>query len=196
MRATRITYVGELGWELYVPTEFAVGVYEDLLATGAELGVRRGGYYAIDSLRLDKGYRAFGRELTPDVGPVEAGLLFACKLRTDVDFLGRDAVEERRRAGPLRRLVSFRVEDPSRCSGAVSSSCATGRAAGQVTSAAWSDTFGCCVGLAWVWDPDGSPVAPAWVDEGQYEVDVAGERHPVTVSRKPLYDEGNERIRN
>ena len=114
MRATRITYVGELGWELYVPTEFAVGVYEDLLAAGADLDVRRGGYYAIDSLRLDKGYRAFGRDLTPDVGPVEAGLLFACKLATDVDFLGRAAVEEVRAAGPLRRLVSFRVGDPER----------------------------------------------------------------------------------
>ncbi len=71
-----------------------------------------------------------------------------------------------------------------------------GRAAGQVTSAAWSDTLGCCVGLAWVWDPDGSPIDVAWVDDASYAVDVAGERHPVTVSRKPLYDEGNERIRN
>src|SRR4029079_5431343 len=76
VRATRLTYVGELGWELYVPVEFAVGVYDDLLAAGADLDVHRGGYYAIDSLRLDKGYRAFGRELTPDFGPVEAGLLF------------------------------------------------------------------------------------------------------------------------
>ena len=78
VRATRITYVGELGWELYVPVEFAVGVYQDLMAAGEELGVGRGGYYAIESLRLEKGYRAFGRELTPDYNPVEAGLLFAC----------------------------------------------------------------------------------------------------------------------
>ena len=74
VRATRITYVGELGWELYVPTEFAVGVYEDLMAAGADLGVANGGYYTIDSMRLEKGYRAFGRELTPDYTPVEAGL--------------------------------------------------------------------------------------------------------------------------
>ena len=105
VRATRITYVGELGWELYVPTEFAVGVYEDLLAAGADLDVHRGGYYAIESMRLEKGYRAFGKELTPDYDPVEAGLLFACKLKTDIDFLGRAAVEESRAAGPRRKLV-------------------------------------------------------------------------------------------
>jgi 4-methylaminobutanoate oxidase (formaldehyde-forming) len=95
-----------------VPTEFAVGVHEDLMSAGADLGVTRAGYYAIDSLRLEKGYRAFGRELNPDYGPVEAGLLFACKLKTDVDFLGRAAVEASRAAGPRRRLVSFVVSDP------------------------------------------------------------------------------------
>src|SRR6185437_12427291 len=105
VRATRISYIGELGWELYVPAEFAAGVYEDLMAAGARLGVVNAGYFAIESMRLEKGYRAFGRELTPDYGPVEAGLLFACKLKGDVDFLGRAAVEEARAAGPGRRLV-------------------------------------------------------------------------------------------
>ena len=99
VRATRITYVGELGWELYVPAEFAVGVYEDLMAAGEHFGVARGGYYAIESLRLEKGYRAFGRELTPNDNPVEAGLLFACKLETDIDFLGRAAVETAKAEG-------------------------------------------------------------------------------------------------
>ena len=120
VRATRITYVGELGWELYVPAEFAVGVYEDLLRVGERFGVGRGGYYAIESMRLEKGYRAFGRELTPGENPVEAGLLFACKLKTDVDFLGRAAVERARAEGPRKRLVSFAVDTPTRCCGAVS----------------------------------------------------------------------------
>ena len=100
VRATRLTYVGELGWELCCPAEFAVGVYEDLMAAGADLGVVNGGYYAIESLRLEKGYRAFGRELTPDYNPVRPGLLFTCKLKTDLGFLGRDAVEKARAAGP------------------------------------------------------------------------------------------------
>src|SRR5260370_644230 len=89
VRATRITYVGELGWELQVPAEFAVGAYEDLMAAGASLGLVNAGYYAIESMRLEKAYRAFRRALTPHYNPVEAGLLFACKLRTDIAFLGR-----------------------------------------------------------------------------------------------------------
>jgi 4-methylaminobutanoate oxidase (formaldehyde-forming) len=120
VRATRITYVGELGWELYVPAEFAVGVYEDLMKAGAAFGVGRGGYYAIESLRLEKGYRAFGRELTPSENPVEAGLLFACKLKTDIAFLGREAVEKARAEGARRKLVGFRVMLRKRCCGAVS----------------------------------------------------------------------------
>jgi 4-methylaminobutanoate oxidase (formaldehyde-forming) len=111
VRATRITYVGELGWELYVPCEFAVGVFELLTAAGQEFGLVNAGYYTIESMRLEKGYRAFGRELTPDVGPVEAGLLFACKLGTGVSFLGREAVEKARAEGPRRRLVSLVVGD-------------------------------------------------------------------------------------
>src|SRR6202011_6126082 len=112
VRATRITYVGELGWELCVPAEFAVGVYRDLMEAGAQFGVGRGGYYAIESLRLEKGYRAFGRELSPSDNPVEAGLLFACKLQTDIAFLGREAVEKARAQGPRRRLVSLVLADP------------------------------------------------------------------------------------
>jgi 4-methylaminobutanoate oxidase (formaldehyde-forming) len=103
VRATRISYVGELGWELYVPAEFAVGAYQDLVRAGADLGLVNAGYYAIESMRLEKAYRAFGRELTPDDNPVEAGLLFACKLGTGIGFLGREAVEQARAAGPRRR---------------------------------------------------------------------------------------------
>src|ERR1700748_1810128 len=112
VRATRITYVGELGWELYVPAEFAVGAYEDLIAAGDGLGLADAGYYAIESLRLEKAYPGLGRELAPDYNPVEAGLLFACKLKTGTGFLGREAVERARAAGPRRRLVSLVVADP------------------------------------------------------------------------------------
>ncbi len=114
VRATRITYVGELGWELYVPAEFAAGVYDDLMAAGADLGVANAGYYAIESLRLEKAYRAFGRELTPDYNPVEAGLTFACKLGDSTGFLGREAVEKAKADGPRRRLVSVVLSEPGR----------------------------------------------------------------------------------
>ena len=143
MRATRITYVGELGWELYVPTEFAVGVYEDLVDAGADLGLTDAGYYAINSLRLDKGYRAFGSDLTPDHTPVEAGLRFTCKLKT-ADRLHRPRRPSSRAIaeGPRRRLVSLRLEDPDLMLWGGELVLRDGEPAGQVTSAAWSATSG------------------------------------------------------
>ena len=195
VRATRITYVGELGYELYVPTEFAVGVYEDLFGAGADLGVRNGGYYAIESMRLEKGYRAFAKELTPDHGPVEAGLLFTCKLATPIPFLGREAVEAARANGPRRRLVSFVLEsgEPMLWGGELV--LRDGVPAGQVTSAAWAETLGACAGLAYVWDPAGAVVDRDWVRAGRYEVDVNGVRRPVKVSFRPLLDPEGERIK-
>ncbi|MGN6130522.1 MAG: glycine cleavage T C-terminal barrel domain-containing protein, partial [Nocardioidaceae bacterium] len=194
-RATRLTYVGELGWELYVPVEFAAGVYDDLLAAGADLGVRPAGYYAIESLRLEKGYRAFGRELTPDVTPVEAGLTFACKLRTDIDFLGRSAVEKAKAAGPRRRLVSFVVQDPEPMLWGGELVLRDGAAVGQVTSAAWGETLGACVGLAYVAEPGAETTTADWVRAGGFEVNVGGSVHPVTVGLRAPYDPDNARIR-
>src|SRR4029079_11267618 len=109
VRATRITYVGELGWELYVPVEHAVDVYRTLFDSG---GAVPAGYYAINSLRLDMGYRAFGSDLTPDFTPVESGLMFTCDLSDGSDFIGRAAVERVRSEGPRRRLASMVTKDP------------------------------------------------------------------------------------
>jgi 4-methylaminobutanoate oxidase (formaldehyde-forming) len=195
VRATRITYVGELGWELYVPAEFAVGVYEDLMQAGAKFGVGRGGYYTIESLRLEKGYRAFGRELTPSENPVEAGLLFACKLRTDIAFLGREAVEKAKAEGPRKKLVGFTVDSSDAMLWGGELIMRDGAVAGQVTSAAWGETTGSCVGLAYVRASDNSVINADWVKAGSYEVNVGGQLHPVAVSLKPLYDPTNERIR-
>jgi glycine cleavage system aminomethyltransferase T/glycine/D-amino acid oxidase-like deaminating enzyme len=194
VRATRITYVGELGWELYVPIELAVGVYDDLMRAGAALGAVDAGYYAIESMRLEKGYRAFGRELTPDHSPVEAGLLFACKLTTDVDFLGRAAVQRARTQGPRRRLVSFVVGDPEPMLWGGELVLRDGAPVGQVTSAAWGETLGACVGLAYVADPAGV-TSSDWARAGSYAVDVGGSVHPVTVGLRPPYDPASERIR-
>src|SRR3984893_4715079 len=195
VRATRITYVGELGGELYVPAEFAVGVYRDLMEAGAQFGVGRGGYYAIESLRLEKGYRAFGRELTPSENPVEAGLLFACKLKTDIAFLGREALEKAKAEGPRRKLVGFRVDDPDAMLWGGELILRDGGVAGQVTSAAWGETTGCCVGLAYVRASDNSVINADWINAGNYEVNVGGQLHPVSVSLKPLYDPTNQRVR-
>ena len=195
-RATRITYVGELGWELYVPAEFAVGVYGDLMAAGADLGVANAGYYAIESLRLEKAYRAFGRELTPDYNPVEAGLLFACKLGSAAGFLGREAVEKARADGPRRRLVSVVLHDPDALAWGGELVLRDGQPAGQVTSAAWGESVGGTVGLAYLRDPAGVPVTQGFVREGRYEVNVGGRLVAATVGLKPPYDPDGRNVRS
>lgn len=192
VRATRLTYVGELGWELYVGTEEAIGVYDALCAAGAELGARPAGYYAIEALRLEKGYRAFGRELTPDVTPPEAGLLFTCKLGTDIPFLGREAVAAPRAAGIERRVVSVTVEHPTAYLWGGELILRDGVPVGQMTSAAWGATLGRSVGLALLGPGDGGLYAASWLDSGRYEVDLAGEVLAVTVgTRAPLAAAGS-----
>jgi glycine cleavage system aminomethyltransferase T/glycine/D-amino acid oxidase-like deaminating enzyme len=189
VRATRMTYVGELGWEVLVPTETAVEVYDALHHHGADLGLADAGYSAIESLRLEKGFRAFGRELTPDYTPVEAGLVFATALSGEKDFLGRSALAERRErlrgTGPRRRLVSFVVGDPEAMLWGGELVLRHGEPVGQVTSAAYGATVGACVGLAYVRRDEA--VTSAWLAEGGFEVDVAGERlHVAATVGAPL----------
>jgi glycine cleavage system aminomethyltransferase T/glycine/D-amino acid oxidase-like deaminating enzyme len=194
-RATRITYVGELGWELYVPAEFAVGVFEDLTAAGAGLGLANGGYYAIESMRLEKAYRAYGRELTTDYNPVEAGLLFACKLRTDISFLGREAVEKARADGPRRRLVSLVLADPAAMIWGGELVLRDGVAVGQVTSGAWGEAIGACVGLAYIRHPAGDVVTPDVARAGRYQVNVGGDLYDATVTLRPPFDPAGDRVK-
>ena len=195
VRATRITYVGELGWELYVPAEFAVGVYEDLCAAGAEFGLVNAGYYAIESMRLEKGYRAFGRELTPDYNPVEAGLLFACKLATDISFLGREAVEKAKAAGPRRRLISLVLDDPGPMMWGGELILRDGVPVGQVTSAAWGEALGASVGLGYIRHSADEAVTPDFVRSGAYQVNVGGTICSATAGLRPPFDPAGHRVR-
>jgi glycine cleavage system aminomethyltransferase T/glycine/D-amino acid oxidase-like deaminating enzyme len=195
VRATRITYVGELGWELYVPAEFAVGVYEDLMAAGADLGVANAGYYAIESLRLEKAYRAFGRELTPDYNPAEAGLLFACKLGGSLAFLGREAVEKAKADGPRRRLVSVVLADAEAMLWGGELLLRDGQPAGQLTSGAFGATLGAPVGLGYLRDPAGGVVTADFARSGSYQVNVGGQLADAAVSLRPPYDPAGSRIR-
>lgn len=196
VRATRITYVGELGWELYVPAEFAVAVYQDLMAAGADLGVANAGYYAIESLRLEKAYRAFGRELTPDYNPVEAGLTFACKLGGSTGFLGREAVEKAKADGPRRRLVSVVLSGPDDMMWGGELLLRNGEPAGQLTAAAWGESLGAAVGLAYLRDPAGEPVTAEFVRTGQYEVNVGGQVNEAVVGLRPPYDPAGKKIKD
>ncbi len=183
VRASRITYVGELGWELVIPGEFAVGVYDLLKERGSDLGVRDAGYYAINALRLEKGYRAFGPELGPDYGPAEAGLLFAA--RSDADFIGRAALEHARASLPERRLVSWVAQAPDAMLWGGELLRRDGTASGQVTSAAFATTTGACVGLAYIRGDV----------EGSWTASVGGKSVPIEVSVRAPYDPKGTRIR-
>ncbi|VVD93432.1 FAD-dependent oxidoreductase [Pandoraea aquatica] len=195
VRATRLTYVGELGWELYVPVEFAVGVYETLHAAGEAFGLKDAGYYAIDSLRIEKGYRAWGRELTPDANPVEAGLTFACKLASDIAFTGRTAVELAKSKGVRRRLVSVALDGASdKMLWGGEAVLRDGQPVGFISSAAFGHTIDAPVGLAYLTHPDG-PVSTEYIETGRYQVDLAGELLDARVQLRALYDPKGERVK-
>ena len=195
VRATRITYVGELGWELYVPAEFAAGAFAALRDAGADLGLANAGYYAINSLRLEKAYRAWGAELTPDTTPVGAGLLFQCKLSSSAQFLGREAVEKARAAGPRQRLASLVLADPDVMMWGGELVLRDGVPVGQVTSAAWGATLGACVALAYLTRPDGDVVSRDFVTSGAYSVNAGTAIVPATTTLRAPYDPSGTRIR-
>jgi glycine cleavage system aminomethyltransferase T len=195
VRATRLTYVGELGWEVCVPADQAAGVYEELMRAGAGLGAVNAGYYAIESMRLEKAYRAFGRELTPDYSPVEAGLTFACKLKTPIGFLGREAVEAVRATGPRQRLVSVLLDAPDVLLWGGELLLRDGEAAGILTSGAWGAAVGASVGLGYVRRVDGGVVTAEYLRSGRYAVDVGGQVCAAQVSLRPPFDPEGARFR-
>jgi 4-methylaminobutanoate oxidase (formaldehyde-forming) len=193
LRASRRTYVGELGWELYAPVEQAGDVYDALMEAGAAFGGRDCGYYAIESLRLEKGYRAWGRELTPDYDPYEAGLSFAVKLDKG-DFIGRDALLALSGKRPARRLLSFVAlasDTPLAHGGELV--LRNGEAAGEITSAAYGHTVGGIVALGYV--ATGGALVDAAFLAAPFEIDIAGERVPVRASLKAPYDPSGARLR-
>ncbi|MCA0303347.1 MAG: FAD-dependent oxidoreductase [Proteobacteria bacterium] len=193
--ASRRTYMGELGWELYVPVEFAATVFEALQAAGAAHGLRDAGYYAIESLRLEKGYRAWGRELTPDDTPWQAGLGWAVKLDKPGGFIGRDALVEAKGKPLARRLVSVVLEDREPLLWGGEALLRDGAPVGDLTSAAYGHTVGASVGLGYVKRADGAAIDAAWLEAGRFEVDLAGVRLKAKVSLRCPYDPAGTRIK-
>jgi glycine cleavage system aminomethyltransferase T len=193
-RASRVTYVGELGWELYVPVEQAGLVYDELAQAGGDLGLRDAGYYALDSLRMEKAYRAWGREVTIDDTPWEAGLGFAVRLDKPVPFLGREALLEQRERTLRKRLLTFVLEDEAALPWGDEPILRDGRVVGTVTSAGFGHTLGRGVAMGYVRDPDG--VDDAYVARGRFELDVAGDRIPARASLVPPYDPRALRVKS
>jgi 4-methylaminobutanoate oxidase (formaldehyde-forming) len=189
----RITYLGELGYELYVPAEMAGHVYERLVEAGAEFGLEHVGLKALSSLRMEKGYRDYGHDIDNTDCPLEVGLGFAVALDKPGGFVGRDAVAARKAAGPpRRRLVQLQLADPEPLLFHGEIVYRDGVAVGDVRSASFGWTLGAAVALAMV-EAD-EPVTVAWLQAGTWQVDVAGTRHLATVSLRPLYDPTNARV--
>jgi 4-methylaminobutanoate oxidase (formaldehyde-forming) len=193
VRATRITYVGELGWEIYVPTEFAPAVHDAIAAAGEDLGLRHAGYHAMDSLRMEKAYRSWGHDLGGDDTPLEAGLEFAVRWDKATGFTGREALLAQRERPLRRRLVVFTLDDPEPLLYHDEPIWRDGALVGRITSGAYGHTLGRAVGMGYVAHPDG--VSDAFVASGRWELEVACERHGARAHLAPPYDPKSLRVR-
>jgi len=193
VRASRISYVGELGWELYMPTEFTTGIYDLLIKAGVEYGLRPVGMHAMNSLRMEKAYRHYGHDITDADTPLEGGLGFAVKLDKAGGFIGRDALLRQKEAGLNKRLVQFLLNDPDPMLYHNEPIWRDGALAGYIRSAMYGHTLGGAVALGYVENPDG--VDADYVQSGAYEIEIAGVRYPATASLRPLYDPKSERIK-
>ena len=193
VRALRVTYVGELGYELHVPIHALTDVYSALMRAGEKIGLKLAGYRAIESLRLEKGYRAWGADITPNDTPLEAGLGWAVKFKSKVDFIGRTALEAKK-AKPLKKmLVGFTTEREDVVLLGRETILRDGKFAGYLTSGGYGYTIGKPIGYGYVRNADG--VSDVDVMNGNYELVVAQERVKATPHLKPLYDPANERVK-
>ena len=190
VRASRITYVGELGWELYVPTEFMTGVYDAIVAAGPDYGLVHAGYHALNSLRMEKAYRHWGHDITDEDTPLEAGLGFAVKLKKPGGFIGRDALIRQKAAGLKQRLLQFRLNASEPLIYHNEPIWRGEVIVGYIRSGMFAHTLGAAVGLGYVATPGGA--APPL--DG-YEIEIAGVRFAAEASLQPMFDPTNARIK-
>ena len=194
VRAARVTYVGELGWELYVPTEFAGGVYDAVVAAGDDLGLHHAGYHAMDSLRIEKAYRSWGHDLGCEDTPLEGGLGFAVRFDKRAPFTGRDALLAQREKPLARRLLVFVLDDPEPLLYHDEPIWRDGALVGRIASGAYGHTLGRSVGLGWVSHPAG--VTDAFVTSGRWQIEIACERRGARAQLAPPYDPKSLRVRD
>ncbi len=194
VRATRITYVGELGWELLIPADLAVHIYDAVVTAAAGLGLRHAGYHALDSLRMEKGYRSWGHDVSSGDTPLEAGLGFAVAWDKPGGFIGRGALSKQKEQGVRRRLLQFALADPDALAYHDEPVYRDGIRVGHLTSAAYGHTLGRTVGLGYVLAP-AAGTERSWFTAGSYEIEIAGERIPAQASLRPFYDPTSERTR-
>jgi len=193
-RATRLTYVGELGFELLIPADLAVHVYDTITESGPAFRLRHAGYYALNSLRLEKAYRSWGHDISSRDTPLEAGLGFAVAWDKPGGFIGRDALMHQRDRGVSRRLVQFALEDPDAFAYHDEPVYRDGILVGRLSSAARGHTLGRTVALGYVTAP-AAGTDPSWYTAGQFEIEIAAERVRAAASLRPMYDHASSRVR-
>jgi len=198
--ALRMTYVGELGWEIYIPTEFAQDIYDKIFAAGKDQGLQLAGMHALNSLRLEKAFRHWGHDITDEDSPLEAGLGFAVKFDKPGGFIGRDALLRQKEeisktynAALNKRLVQFALENPEPMLYHNEPIWCNDNIVGDLTSGMYGHTIGSSLGMGYVSNEEG--VNRDFLESNIFEIEVAGEKHRAKTSLKAFYDPKNERVR-
>jgi len=192
--ALRLTFVGELGWELYIPTSFAQGVYDTLIEAGRGHGLKHCGYHTLNSLRIEKAYRDWPHDIGPADTPLEAALAFTCDFKKPGGFIGREALLALREAGPpRRRLAQFLLDDPEPLVYHNEPIYRDGVRVGFVTSGMYGHTLGAAVALGYVAHADGC--SDEYLQSGRYEIELARAKVSARCSLTPMYDPKNLRVR-
>jgi glycine cleavage system aminomethyltransferase T/glycine/D-amino acid oxidase-like deaminating enzyme len=194
VNALRITYLGELGWELYVPTEFSLHVYDHLLEAGSEFNLKHAGLQALDTLRLEKAYRDYGHDIDNLDSPYAVGLGFTVDLEKSIDFIGKEACLKQKESGIIvRRLVQFLLEDPQPLLHGGEPIYRDGVRVGDIHTGGYGHTLGGAVGLGPINFEGG--VSKEYIQAGKFELEVVGERYPARASLRPMYDPKNEKVK-
>ncbi len=191
--AFRMTFVGELGWELHLPTEQTLGVYEALVAAGRDVGLQHAGYVALNTLRLEAGYRDWGADISDEDSPLDAGLGFTIAWNKDAEFIGRRALESRRDRPMTRRLVQIACCDPAPLPFGAEPVWRDGALVGYLRSGGYGHTLGRGVGMGYLNCVDGVDVD--WLESGRFELELAGQRYPALASLRAFYDPTRTRVR-
>lgn len=190
--ALRMSYVGELGWELYMSNEDATSVFDAIIEAGGDHGLVHAGYHAMNSLRLEAGMRHWGHDITDEDTPIEAGLGFAIDWDKG-DFVGRDALAAQKDQPRSKRLIQFQIEDPELLAIHDEPLYRDGVVVGRTSSAMWSATQARCCAMGYVEHPDGAAVTKDWIDSAVWETNIGGRRVGLTTSIRSWYDPQNKR---
>ncbi|MDM8553399.1 FAD-dependent oxidoreductase [Desulfococcaceae bacterium HSG7] len=190
--AVRMSFVGELGWELYVPCEFAAGMFDALMEAGKDLNVKPVGLHAVDSLRLERGFKHWPSDIDPAHTPLEAGLGFAVKFDKG-DFSGKEALLKQKQEGLKRKLVMFTIDDPEPLIYHDEPIYKDGQLVTENTHGAYGHSLGASVGMCYLESPEG--ISDQWITAGKYEIGVNGKRYPITIHLTAPYDPKGKRAR-